>query len=142
MNIYEFQNKHSNLILEFEEINLGKNAIWNYGFTRTFLNYLKQKNIIITYKPPKTLIPNRYNYLPYISEFWLKFLQDHTYFGKRRVTEDYISEYTPPKDKCVSIRKEFRSILRHLLKYGIIEHHSRDAYKINKEKVEIYSKNH
>ena len=137
MDIYEFQNKYSNLISNFEK-ETGKCAIWNNTFTIPFMNHLQQNNIKINYQLPKLLIPKRYHYLPEISEFWLEFLRDHSYFAKKRVTEDYITEYTISKDKCDSIKIEFKGILKHLLKYGIIEHHSINTYKINEEKVNYY----
>lgn len=138
MNIFEFQDKYSNLISNFEETT-GRNAIWHDEITKRFIKYLQEKNIKINYRLSKTLIPKRYNHLYHISEFWLKFLQENTYFTKKRVTEDYIREYYSPKNRCESIRKEFWSIIRYLIKYGIIEHYSKKSFKIHKEKVSLYS---
>ena len=137
MDIYEFQDKYSNLISNFEK-ETGKCAIWNNNFTILFMNRLQQNNIKITFRLPKSLIPKRYRYLSEISEFWLEFLQDHSYFARKRITEDYITEYSISKDKCGSIKIEFKGILKHLLKYGIIEYYSLMVYKINKEKVNYY----
>lgn len=137
MDIYEFQDKYSNLISNFEK-ETGKCAIWNNNFTILFMNRLQQNNIKITFKLPKLLIPKRYHYLSEISEFWLEFLRDHSYFARKRVIEDYIIKYTIPKDKCDSIKIEFKGILCLLLKYGIIERYSLMVYKINQEKVREY----
>lgn len=141
MNINEFKQKHSDLIISFEETT-GRNAIWHNEITNPFIEHLQQNNIKINYKPLKTLIPKRYNYIHHISEFWLRFLKEHTYFSKKQATEDYICEYYSPKNKCDNIKKDFNNIIRHFLKYGIVEHHSRDTYKINKEMVSQYSKNY
>jgi len=141
MNINEFKQKHSDLIIDFEKTT-GKHAIWHDEITNPFIEHLQEKNIKINYKPPKILIPKRYHYLPHISEFFLKFFQDNTYFTKKRVTDEYILKYKPPENECVIIKKEFWIILRHLSKYGIIERHSISTYKINKEKVSLYSKNY
>ncbi len=134
MDINEFQNKYSNLISNFEKTT-GRNAIWHNEITNPFIEHLQEKNIKINYKLPKTLIPKRYNYIHHISKFWLKFLQDHTYFSKKKVIDDYILEYYSPKNKCGSIKRDFNNLIRYFLKYGIVEHHSRDTYKINKELV-------
>ena len=137
MDIYEFQDKYSNLISNFEK-ETGKCAVWNKTFTISFTKHLQQKNIKINYKLPKLLVPKRYHYLPEISEYWLEFLQDHSYFARKRVMEDYIREYYSPKNRCENIKKEFRQILIHLLKYGIIERYSLMVFKINKKKVNYY----
>ena len=142
MNINEFKQKYSELVSTFEEKNPGRHAIWHNKFTNIFIDHLQEKNIKISYKIPKLLIPNRSNYLPHISEFFLKFFQDNTYFTKKRVTDEYIREYTPPENECVIIKKEFWNILRHLLKYGIIEHYSKKSFKIYKLKVKQYSKSY
>lgn len=142
MNINEFKQKHSDLIIDFEKTT-GKHAIWHDEITNPFIEHLQEKNIKINYKLPKTLIPKCYHYLPHISEFWLNFLQENTFFTKKRVTDEYILEYKPPENECVIImKKEFWNILRRLLKYGIIERYSISTYKINKELVSLYSKNY
>lgn len=139
MDLNEFQDKYSNEITEFERTT-GKHAIYHNEITNPFIEHLQEKNININYKLPKTLIPKRYNHIHNISKFWLNFLQNNTYFTKKRVTDEYILEYKPPENEHGSINKEFWNILRHLLKYGIIERYSASTYKINKEKVKIYSK--
>ena len=139
MNVSEFQSKYSNLIDKFEEI-AGKNAVWHGKITKSFIEHLQENNIKISYKLPKTLIPKRYHYLPHISEFWLNFLQENTYFTKRRVTDEYIREYYSPENRCDDIKIDFLILIRYFLRYGIIENYSRDTYKINKELVKIYSK--
>ena len=141
MNVDEFQSKYSILIDEFEEI-AGKKAVWSGRITKLFIEHLQEKNIKISFKLPKTLIPKQYHDLPYISEFWLNFLQENTYFTKKRVTEDYILKYNFPEDKCVNIKKDFHTLIRYFLRYGIIEHYNVGTYKINKKLVEIYSESY
>jgi len=130
MNINEFQSKYSDLISEFEEENLNRLVIWRKYFTRTFLDWLlQQKNIKITVKYRK--------YQPYnhISEFFLNFLKEHAYFSKKLLIGIYKDEVHPSVDEYSNIKREFGELIHHHLKYGVLEHVSRDTYKINKHMV-------
>lgn len=139
MNINEFKQKYSYLIAEYLEEYPNRFTFWKNNFTSGFLDYLQQRNIKITYKYPKVLIPKCYNH---ISEFWLKFLQGHFYFTKKRVTEDYIHKFNSPKNEQVIIKRDFTDLIGYFLKYGIIERFSRDTFKFNKKMVSQYRKNY
>lgn len=166
MDVNEFQIKHSSLIDKFEEI-AGKNAVWHNRITGSFKCWLNQK---IKYKDgfvcddpdcpdygkefssimSLASHKNWHNreYKENLGEingscygiFFLNFINDHTYFSKNLIIGIYKDTIQPPLDDYYIINREFIKLIRHGLRFGVLEKYTRDTYKINKELVKIYIK--
>lgn len=129
MILAEFKQKYNNLISEFLKENPNTRAFWHKDFTKPFISWLKKKNIKITYKYTKIEPYNK------ISEFFLNYLREHAYFSKKTIVGVYIDTIHPSEDDYKDIRREFRGLIYHHLKYGVLEHYSLNTFKINKDLV-------
>ncbi|KKN46934.1 hypothetical protein LCGC14_0668000 [marine sediment metagenome] len=129
MLLSEFKQKYSNLIIEYEEENPDKHAIWHNDFTKSFISWLQKKNIKITYKYIKIKAYNK------ISEFFLNYLKEHAYLSKKALVGIYKDTIHPPVEEFKVIKREFSSLINYHLKYGVLEHYSLYTFKINKNLV-------
>lgn len=128
MNLNEFKQKYSNLIIEYLEEYPGRKPTRRNSFSKGFTDWLlQQRNIKITFKYAKIKPYND------ISEFFLNFLYEHAYLKKKKLIEDYMLKFKSPENEFNSIRNEFNILTYRHLKCGALEKHSKTTYKINKE---------
>lgn len=129
MLLSEFKQKYSNLIIEYNEENPDRHAIWHNEFTKPFLSWLQKRDIKIKYKYIKIEPYNK------ISEFFLNYLKEHAYVSKKALVGIFMNKEHTPENEIKDIQKEFRSLINSHLKYGVLEHYSLYNFKINKEMV-------
>ncbi len=165
MDINRFKQVHSNLISDFRKETPRSPPFRSNKFTTAFINWLSQeRNIIITYKGQKInsnpnnrcnicnrefdskhgLTSHKWRHKEiklnfdsnnHIHEFFLNFLNEHTYFSKNIIIGIYKDKVHPPITEDGNIKRDFASIIRYYIEKGMLERYSQKTYKINKDMV-------
>jgi len=138
--ITEVPEKRPDLVLRFERETGTKAILKNGKITGQFKVWLrkkikeKNKKLNEKNKPPKPPINNPYNHI--LLEFFLDFLNEHTYFAKNTLVGIYIQKAHPSVDEFDEIRRKFGTIIRQHVKIGVLEKYSYRTFKINKDMLE------
>jgi len=134
------------LMLQFEE-ETGHNTTWANKITGKFEYWLFENNLKTSNFTNKRLSTEEYRknksekqkevWSNQILEFFLHFLQEHTYFSKKLLLETYIHKINSVVDEF-GYEREFKVLIKHFEGHKVISKYSHTNYKINKDKLREY----